>query len=77
MAGVEAPVVLCPCGKPLHYKEPSSRTIVEKFIREHGATVVVVTKDGSWLVPRHFIALHGVKSIDLPVVAERYGFKKC
>lgn len=77
MAGVESPVKLCPCGKPLHYAEPSNLAVVEKFIREHGETVVVVTKDGSWLVPRHYIALHGIASINLPAIAERYGFKKC
>ena len=30
----------------------------------------------SYLVPRHYIALHGVKAAELPELAQRYGWTK-
>lgn len=41
-----------------------------------GAAIVVTTESGSWLVPRHYIALHGLKCAELAELAERYGFAK-
>ena len=55
----------CHCGKPLHYTDPVTRRIVEKLIAECGENVRVVTAEGAWLVPRHYIALHGLKAKDV------------
>jgi len=59
---------LCPCGKPLHYSNPSTQALVERMISLLGPTIKVTrTQDGrTWRVPRHYIALHGLKEQDLP-----------
>ena len=64
----------CDCGLPLHYSSSKSRRAVEDLVAELGPTVPVHTSQGSWLVPRHFIALHGLKAIELPELAEKYGW---
>jgi hypothetical protein len=51
---------LCHCGKLLHYSDNAIRRDVESLIRQLGERVTVTLPDGrSWLVPRHYIALHG------------------
>ena len=62
---------LCWCGKPLHYSSKEILAMVEKLIRELGPNVPVVCGDKTYLVPRHFIALHGLNGWELPLL----GFK--
>ncbi len=62
---------LCWCGKPLHYSSEKTRAIMEYFVRELGPNVPVVCEDKTYLVPRHYIALHGLKACELPLL----GFK--
>jgi len=52
----------CHCGRPLHYRNPGIRQIVEHEIRLHGPLVRVNVNDRVWLVPRHYIALHGLRA---------------
>ena len=52
---------LCHCGKPLHYTDPKVRSMIEILIADLGPTVNVTAKGRSWRVPRHYIALHGLK----------------
>ena len=56
---------LCHCGKPLHYTDPEIQRAVEKLIEQLGETVKVTLMDDgrerTWRVPRHYIALHGLK----------------
>lgn len=67
---------LCPCGKPLHYSDPRIRTIVDSMIELHGRTVRVQAPGGlAFKVPRHYIALHGIKGADLRSLAATYGFE--
>lgn len=61
---------LCHCGKPLHYADPVQETIMRKMVETFGNNVVVSAQGRSWLVPRHYIALHGIYEPDLP----RLGF---
>lgn len=66
---------LCFCGRPLHYKHVEQRQLVEMLINLTGDLYVTVTRttDGrSWRVPRHYIALHGIKSSLL----HTYGFEE-
>lgn len=65
---------LCPCGEPLHYRSGDYRRIVEKLIAVLGPDMNVTTPAGSWRVPRHYIALHGVQADELPALAARLGF---
>lgn len=39
-------------------------------------TVLIALSGGSWLVPRLYIACHGLKAAELPRLAERYGFER-
>ena len=63
----------CDCGEPLHYSNPDSQRIVEELIRLKGSHLKVeVLGLGTWFVPRHYIALHGLRAVDLPRLAKLY-----
>lgn len=67
----------CPCGRPLHYTRTDIQQIVERLIAELGPNVEVqVLGVGVYMVPRHYIALHGLKSLEVPALAEKYGWEK-
>lgn len=69
-------VELCACGRPLHYTNPEIERQVRWLIAEHGETVEVhVLGVGRYRVPRHFIALHGLKSWELPYLVKEFGFE--
>jgi hypothetical protein len=67
---------MCACGKPLHYSNPELLAAMEALITRLGPEIVVTTPTGSWKVPRHYIALHGLKADELSTVGERLGFGK-
>jgi hypothetical protein len=56
----------CACGKPLHYTNPATRMQVERLVATAGPDVTVLGNGRTWLMPRHYIALHGLKTRDLP-----------
>jgi hypothetical protein len=66
----------CGCGRRLHYSSPESQRIVEMMIDELGPDVTVTLEDGSWRVPRHYIALHGLRADRLKRLATRYGWEQ-
>jgi len=63
----------CACGQPLHYSSPELRAQVERMIASVGGNpmviVTVTSKLGRptrhFLVQRHYIALHGLKTQEL------------
>jgi hypothetical protein len=55
----------CHCGLPLHYSDPDVRDAVERCIQEKGEFVTVTVCGRSWRVPRHYIALHGLKGAEV------------
>lgn len=58
---------LCYCGQPLHYSDPKYRVMVEELIKAAGDPYITVRVIGrAWRVPRHYIALHGLKAMELP-----------
>jgi hypothetical protein len=57
---------LCACGRPLHYTSPITQHYVEKMIATLGSHVPVTVQGRTWLVQRHYVALHGLKAVDLP-----------
>jgi hypothetical protein len=65
MAAPSNPVELCHCGKPLHYTDPWVEQLVRKFVSELGEYVPTTVGGRTWLVPRHYIALHGVKASEV------------
>lgn len=66
----------CDCGEPLHYSRLQTKAYVELLIATVGPTQVVTTPDGSWWIPRHYVALHGIKAEEIPSLAEQYGWEK-
>lgn len=56
---------LCHCGKPLHYTDPAARSQVEQLIKQLGEFIEVHVNGITWRVPRHYIALHGIKGADV------------
>lgn len=52
----------CPCGRPLHYSDPHVRELVEQQIADLGEKILMTVAETGrkFLVPRHYIALHGI-----------------
>lgn len=60
-------VEMCHCGKPLHYNSKIIEELIRKQIKAHGENVDVKLLGGkTYSVPRHYIALHGIKGYQLP-----------
>jgi hypothetical protein len=55
----------CLCGRPLHYKNAYERRQVERIIDRFGEFINVKAGAKTYRVPRHYIALHGLKDKDL------------
>lgn len=60
-------VEMCHCGKPLHYADPALLRAMEEIIRIRGRLLRVTQESSgkSFWVPRHYIALHGLKGSEL------------
>ena len=69
-------VISCPCGCGRVYTDPGIEAEVMRFVGELGECVKLSTPAGSWLVPRHYIALHGIKADELPTLAATHGWEK-
>ncbi len=67
---------MCACGKPLHFTNKINERNVEILVRELGECAKVETPKGTYMVPRTYIALHGIKSAEIPSLAQQYGFAK-
>lgn len=46
------------------------------LVLRYGLYVRVRTPVGTWRVPRHFIALHGLKAEELPALAKTFEWEK-
>jgi hypothetical protein len=64
----------CPCGKKLHYSSLSLQKIMEEMCTENGEfiRVTVIETGKTYLVSRHFIALHGIAGSEM----DSYGFEE-
>jgi hypothetical protein len=58
----------CPCGRPLHYTDAAVQAQVERLVERLGEQVPVATPTGTWMVSRHYIALHGIRADELPAL---------
>jgi hypothetical protein len=63
----------CPCGQA-HELSAGARRAYDEVARGLPATVLVSGGGRAWLVPRVFIAAHGLPAAGLPELAARYGF---
>jgi len=59
---------MCACGKPLHYSDPKNEQMVQRFVNELGENERVSVGGRTWMVPRHYIALHGIAARELPTL---------
>lgn len=71
-----AHVEYCPCGRQLHYTDKAIEAKVKALIKEKGRTVEVTVGAETWRVPRHYIALHGLRAKDLSYLGYNYGWER-
>ena len=67
---------MCACGKPIHFPSAETERIVRGIVARLGEFVLVTTPSGSWKVQRYFLAAHGLKEIELPALAIKYGWQR-
>lgn len=65
-------VTLCACGLPLHYRNPVDRFVVDLLTAQAGDDpfITVAGPSGVFKVQRHYIALHGLREVDLNGLAD-------
>jgi hypothetical protein len=70
MSGAErkTDIELCHCGRPLHYKTDRAADYMRRLVDELGPLVAVSVEGRTWLVQRHYVALHGLKAKELPML---------
>lgn len=56
---------MCHCGKPLHYTNPVMQGVVTELIEATGPYITVTVAGRTWLVQRHYIALHGLTAAEV------------
>lgn len=68
----------CDCGQPLHYAHSDTERTVQMLVDKLGPTIRVAVDGGiapqAWMVPRHYIALHGIRAEELPELAAHFGW---
>lgn len=65
----------CPCGQPLHYTRLDLQHIMERLVADLGPLIDIQIGARTYKVPRHYIALHGLKALELPALALKYGWE--
>lgn len=58
----------CACGRRLHYTSPVIEKIVRDQVADLGEWMPVTAAGVTYLVQRHYIALHGLKADELPLL---------
>ena len=61
----------CACGQPLHYSDPEKQKLVELIVQDKGEYIDVTVGHTTYLVQRHYLALHGLKARELSGLARR------
>lgn len=71
-------IEMCCCGRPLHYTNAAVDYATHEGVRKWGPTIDVQVggADRAYKVPRHYIALHGLKARELDMLAWRYGWER-
>jgi hypothetical protein len=64
----------CVCGAEHQWPSETAMVIRHQTLTR-GERMQVTTPAGSWMVPRVYIAAHGLKAADLPTLAALYGFE--
>lgn len=63
--------VYCACGLPLHYRDKAIEAKITKMSEELGEYMPVTVGEDRYMVQRHYIALHGIKAPNLPMLLEK------
>ena len=58
----------CACGRLLHYTDPAVEEVMMRIVKEKGENVIIDCGGEKYSVQRHFIALHGVRGLDLTLL---------
>lgn len=56
---------MCACGKPLHYTDKTLQDQIEMMVAMLGECIEVEVSGKRYKVPRHYIALHGLKGAEV------------
>lgn len=65
--------IKCACGKLLHYTDDYVKLMVGEMVVAKGEYMkVTVPSKGTFKVPRHYIALHGLKAEEI----DKLGFER-
>jgi len=62
----------CHCGRPLHYQSKKREAEVRHIVERFGEYITVEQDGKKYQVPRHWIALHGIKGKDI----SKLGFRE-
>lgn len=65
----------CPCGA-IHEFSAETRAVFLRMLLNYGTESKITTPQGTWMVPKVYIAAHGLRADELPHLAKVYGFKK-
>jgi hypothetical protein len=65
----------CCCGNQ-HYFSPVTVAYMARVLADKGPLQTVTTTHGSWLVPRVYIAAHGLKETNVSELAETFGWQR-
>lgn len=65
----------CPCGD-VHELSAATRVAYENITRGLPPAVLISAGGRAWLVPRIYLAVHGLKAAGLPGLADQYGFEE-
>jgi len=66
----------CPCGEDHLFLVGPGAVYLQGLILVRGPTVCISTAEGSWQVPRIYIAAHGMSAVELPALAALYGWRR-
>jgi len=66
-------MIKCWCGKPLHYRRKKTEKMVQNLVDKLGEFVRVTREGRTFLIQRHWIALHGITP---ETDFEKLGFKE-
>lgn len=65
----------CPCGE-IHELSAGTRVAYDNVTMGLPEDVLITVPEGSWYIPRIYLAVHGAKGSDLPALAARYGLRR-
>jgi hypothetical protein len=72
-------MTICSCGLDIDAhpnSNPATQAATQLIVEQRGEFIPVHVPGGDYMVPRHYIALHGIRAMEVPELAVRYGWEK-